>query len=109
MLRGMKAWTVRALAPAVRVATRQCARVIMYHRFGPDGAAGGLDVGILEKQLSYLRRHFNVVPLRDLVSRLRSGMDPEPYSVAVTVDDAYADFGELAYPVFLRHGVPVTV
>src|SRR4029077_2620537 len=59
--------------------------------------------------LSYLRRHFNVVPLRDLVSRLRSGMDPEPYSVAVTVDDAYADFGTLAYPVFLRHGVRVTV
>src|SRR6267378_9401 len=109
MMPGMKAWAKQALAPAVRIATRRCARVIMYHRFESEGFTSGLDVCTLERQLGYLRRHFNVIPLRDLVSRLRSGTDPEPYSVAVTVDDAYADFGELAYPVFLRHGVPVTV
>jgi len=89
--------------------TRQCARVIMYHRFSSNGAPGRLDVGILERQLRYMRDHFNVIALGDLVSRLRSGLAPEPYSLAVTVDDAYVDFGEAAYPVFLRNQVPVTL
>lgn len=97
------------LAPAARVSTRRCARVIMYHRFGIGDAGTGLDVGLLEEQLAFMRRHFNVVHLGDIVSRLRSGTEPDPYTVAVTVDDAYADFGELAYPVFRRHGVPVTL
>ncbi len=99
----------RALAPMARFATKRCARVIMYHRFGSDDGERRLNVSVLEEQLCYMRRHFNVVSLRDVVLRLRSGMGPEPYTVAVTVDDAYADFGELAYPVFQRHGVPVTI
>ena len=105
----MKAWAKQVLAPAARFATRQCARVIMYHRFTAGGAGGRLDVQVLDQQLRYLRRHYKVVSLHDVIVRLRSGMAPEPYSVAVTVDDAYADFGDIAYPVFQRHGVPVTL
>jgi peptidoglycan/xylan/chitin deacetylase (PgdA/CDA1 family) len=81
----------------------------MYHRFGVDRDERKLDVKVLEEQLRYLRRHFNVVRLRELATRLRSGARPHPYTVALTVDDAYADFGELAYPVFRRYGIPVTV
>jgi peptidoglycan/xylan/chitin deacetylase (PgdA/CDA1 family) len=105
----MRAWAKQALAPAARFATRQCARVIMYHRFSAGGAGGRLDVQVLDRQLHYLRRHYRVVSLHDVIVRLKSGMAPEPYSVAVTVDDAYADFGDVAYPVFQRHGVPVTL
>jgi peptidoglycan/xylan/chitin deacetylase (PgdA/CDA1 family) len=101
----IKTWTKQMLAPAARLTTRRCARVVMYHRFG----LGGLDVRYLEEQLCYMRRYFNVVPLGDIVSRLRSGMAPDPCTVAVTVDDGYADFGELAYPVFRRNGIPVTL
>jgi peptidoglycan/xylan/chitin deacetylase (PgdA/CDA1 family) len=108
-LERVKGWAKRTLAPSVRYATRQGARVLMYHRFGDDDAGRGLPVDLLEKQLDHLRRHFHVVPLRELVARLKSGRDPEPYSVALTVDDAYADFGALGYPVFLRHRVPVTL
>lgn len=81
----------------------------MYHRFGEDDTGRRLPVDLLHLHLDHLRRHFHVVPLHDLVARLRSGRDPEPYSVALTVDDAYSDFGALAYPVFLRHRVPVTL
>lgn len=108
-LPGMKAWAKQILAPAARRATKHFARVVMYHRFGSDDTDRKLGVRVLEEQLRYMRRHFKVVPLADVVSRLRSGLAPEPYTLAITVDDAYADFGELAYPVFRRHGVPVTL
>ena len=105
----VKGWAKRALAPSVRYATRQGARVLMYHRFGEDDTGRRLPIELLDKQLDHLRSHFHVVPLRDLVTRLKSGRSPEPYSVALTVDDAYADFGALAYPLFLRHRIPVTL
>jgi peptidoglycan/xylan/chitin deacetylase (PgdA/CDA1 family) len=99
----------KALAPLARLATRGSARVLMYHRFGPGDWARRLGAEELDRQLRYLRRHFSVVPLRQLIARLRAGQVPEPLMVAITVDDAYADFGQHAYPVFRRHGVPVTV
>jgi len=108
-LERMKGWAKRTLAPSVRYVTRQGARVIMYHRFGDDESGRRLPVDLLEQQLDHLRRHFHVVPLRHLVARLRSGRDPEPYSVALTVDDAYGDFGTVGYPIFLRHRIPVTL
>src|SRR4051812_32405394 len=105
----VKDWAKRALAPSVRYATREGARVLMYHRFGEDDTGRRLSVDLLDKQLDHLQRHFHVVSLGDLVARLKAGLDPEPYSVALTVDDAYADFGALAYPVFLGRRVPVTL
>ena len=97
------------MAPLARLATRRCARVLMYHRFGPDAPARKLSADSLDEQLRFLRRHFHVVPLRDLVGRLKSGSALQPCTVALTVDDAYADFGEHAYPVFRKYGVPVTI
>lgn len=105
----IKARMKSALAPGARLATRQRARVLMYHRFGPGNPSRRLSAEALDRQLLYLRRRFNVMPLCDLVERLAQGRAPEPLSVALTVDDAYADFGEHAYPVFRRHGVPVTI
>jgi peptidoglycan/xylan/chitin deacetylase (PgdA/CDA1 family) len=107
--RAIKTGAKVALAPLARMATGRWARVLMYHRFGPGDPNRRLSAEALDRQLRYLRRHFNVVPLRDLVERLAEGRAPEPRSVALTVDDAYADFGEHAYPVFRRHGVPVTI
>jgi peptidoglycan/xylan/chitin deacetylase (PgdA/CDA1 family) len=106
--RWMKDRTKQALAPLARLATRNRARVLMYHRFGP-GDPRKLSADVLDEQLYFLHRHFNVVPLGDLVTRLQSGAAFEPCTVALTVDDAYADFGEHAYPVFRKHGIPVTI
>jgi peptidoglycan/xylan/chitin deacetylase (PgdA/CDA1 family) len=81
----------------------------MYHRFGPGEPDRRLDANGLDRQLRFLRRHFNIVPLRSLIARLDAGEAPDPRTVALTVDDAYADFGEHAYPVFRKHGMPVTI
>jgi peptidoglycan/xylan/chitin deacetylase (PgdA/CDA1 family) len=98
------------LAPVARLATRNFARVLMYHRFSKgEEDAGRLSRSVLAEQLAYLQRHFQVVSLAELTSRLRAGERPAPYTAVVTVDDAYADFAEVAYPLFERFRIPVTL
>lgn len=99
----------QALAPIARLVTKNRPRILMYHRFGQGDPARILSAKGLDTHLSYLRRHFNVVRLSDLVTRLKSGATFDPYSVALTIDDGYADFGEHAYPVFKKYGIPVTL
>jgi peptidoglycan/xylan/chitin deacetylase (PgdA/CDA1 family) len=99
----------RAASPIARAITRRSARILMYHRFGPGDPGRKVTTDALDLQLSMLRRRFNVVPLRELVGCLLSGRPFPPNAVAVTVDDAYADFGTYAYPLFKKHRVPVTL
>ncbi len=98
------------VAPAARQLTRRYGRILMYHRFSADGdGAHGTPVRALEWQLRHLKSNYNVVPLAEIVRRLRERIPLAPRTVALTVDDAYADFGTLAYPVFRELDVPVTV
>ena len=93
-------------APFARAMTQAHDRVLMYHRFG-TGARRRLDPAAFERQLEYLVRHFDVRPLSSI-----AGPEPQPrrrQSVALTVDDGYADFAEHAYPLIRRFEVPVTV
>lgn len=82
--------------------------MLMYHRFG-ESDPRRLSVRVLDEQLRYIRKYFSVIPLRQLILQLRSGETPRPYTIALTVDDGYADFAEQAYPIFRAHRVPVTV
>jgi peptidoglycan/xylan/chitin deacetylase (PgdA/CDA1 family) len=100
-----------ALVPAARFATRTKARIFMFHRFGPSGGADPrrLSADYLDRLLGHLGRHYRVIPLREMAARLREGRALPRRAVALTVDDAYADFGQDAYPVFVRHQMPVTL
>lgn len=74
--------------------------ILMYHRLTA--------LESLERQCVYLRRHCHLLSMDEVQARMTSG-DPFPRgAVAVTVDDGYRDFAN-AWPVFSRHGVPVTV
>jgi peptidoglycan/xylan/chitin deacetylase (PgdA/CDA1 family) len=95
--------------PVARGLTGSSARVLMYHRFGDNGAARGLPSRVFKQHLEYLTRHFRVRHLGEVVAALREGRPVEPRTAVITIDDGYADFMAYAYPALVRYEVPATV
>lgn len=90
---------------------RTRATILMAHRFA-DAERGtpGLDPQLFRASLELLRRYrFDVVPLAQLVRRLRDGERLAPRTVAFTVDDGYADYARIAAPLFAAYDCPATV
>lgn len=86
---------------AVRWMKRKAVRILMYHRFS--------DAATLDRQCAHIRQHYQPISMSAVAEWLDSGRQAEPYSIAVTVDDGYRDFLEVAHPVFAKYGIPVTV
>ena len=80
---------------------RRGLRILMYHRFN-DRAA-------LARQLSHLRACYTPVSMTQVAEWLEHGRPLPVNALAVTVDDGYRDFYQVAYPVFCEYGIPATV
>jgi peptidoglycan/xylan/chitin deacetylase (PgdA/CDA1 family) len=87
--------------------TRSVVPILIYHRFGRVFRAIPADA--FEEQLIYLKRHYYVTTLHDVVARLASGEGFVPNSVVLTIDDGHRDFLEVAYPLLRKHRVPATL
>lgn len=62
------------------------------------------------QHMAYLAEHdFTVLPLPELLERLRAGETLPPRSVAITFDDAYLSVYEEAFPILEARGWPFTV
>jgi peptidoglycan/xylan/chitin deacetylase (PgdA/CDA1 family) len=90
---------------AIRNRRRDRLRIFMYHRF--DWVPGAADA--LARQCAHLRGAYAPVTLDAVADHLEAGRPFPPNAVAVTVDDGHADFERIALPVFLAHGIPVTL
>lgn len=99
--------------PALSMA-RMCgvrkATVFMLHRFAHSGEAGGrTDIGMLRDLLGTLRRRgIGFMTLRELASHVESRTELPGPTVVFTVDDGYADFAQLAAPIFSGFDCPTT-
>ena len=86
--------------------------IFIYHNFvsgKQDLYFQGFPVDFFESQLNYLSRHYQILPLPELIGRL-SHRDPIPSNaLALTFDDGYRDNYTLAYPVLKKYGVPATI
>lgn len=85
--------------------------ILTYHRVLPHREPlrpGETDAATFAKQMSFVARHFSVLPLRDAVAALRGSRLP-PRACCITFDDGYADNLTVALPILERHGLPATV
>jgi peptidoglycan/xylan/chitin deacetylase (PgdA/CDA1 family) len=90
--------------------------ILRYHSVTDDERAtlAYLDRGLMvtasafRAQLRFVRRHYTVVPLDDLVDRIHAGRSLPPRAVAITFDDGYLDNYTHAYRLLRAEGLPAT-
>jgi len=91
-----------------RLATARKPRILMYHRFNPIEKKHEVSAAVFEQQLKTIKRYFNPMTVAQLANLQRNNNRPPKYAIAITVDDGYRDFYEVAYPLLRHYGVPAT-
>jgi peptidoglycan/xylan/chitin deacetylase (PgdA/CDA1 family) len=93
-----------------RTMSSSMGRILMYHNFANscDSNRDAVLVHDVRAQMSYLRRHFEIVPLATLVECIRSGARFRDRMVVLTVDDGRRNFYEYFYPLLKEFAVPAT-
>ena len=84
--------------------------VFTYHRVNDHGDPffEALPTEVFERQMQLIARHYVVLPVEELVARLRAGTVPRN-AVAITFDDGYRDVLTHAAPILARYHLPATV
>lgn len=94
---------------------RRGAAVIMYHGVAPevvDPLVEGMHISarLFREQVRYLRRHYRIVPLGDLVERLARGERVPDDWVVLTFDDGYRNNLTCARAILREEGnLPMSV
>ena len=85
--------------------------MLFLHRFSlPDLGVTGHEPATLRRDLEYMRRRkYDLIGVADLVEYIDKGIPLKRRSVVFTVDDGYADFADVAAPIFAAYDCPVTV
>jgi len=90
--------------------------ILRYHSVTDDESAtlGYLDSGLMvtaaafQSQLKYVKRHYTVVPLDEMVDRIHAGRSLPRHAAAITFDDGYRDNYTQAYRLLRAEGLPAT-
>ncbi len=83
--------------------------IVAFHRVDDDNAGDALTVSVdaFERFCRFFKRHYDVISLGDLVTRLERGQSVAG-SLAITFDDGYLDNFENAAPVLRKLELPAT-
>lgn len=82
--------------------------VAFYHRVADNRLNGwSMTNNQFERQMTWLKRHCDIVSLQEIQARMRSGHNDRP-AVAITFDDGYAENCERAIPFLLEQEIPFT-
>jgi peptidoglycan/xylan/chitin deacetylase (PgdA/CDA1 family) len=84
--------------------------ILCYHRVGVEGVPlySKLQPQVFDAQMRYLRQHYRVVSLADLLREVESPTSSAP-TVAVTFDDGYRGVFEHAFPILCKYEIPATI
>lgn len=101
-----------------RTVVKNNAVIFMYHRIIPQKLTTDGDIPVqpgmyvspesLTLHLSYLKTHFSLIPLSELVRRLQEGEDVSGCAV-ITLDDGWRDNYVYAFPILKKLKVPATI
>jgi peptidoglycan/xylan/chitin deacetylase (PgdA/CDA1 family) len=100
--------------PAATRQLRNAAVVLSYHNVVSEEVAVMVGTGLhitqarFRDQMRWLAAHYTVIPLRELVARMRAGR-PLRRMAAISFDDAYRGVFDYASPVLEEFHLPATV
>lgn len=87
--------------------------ILLYHRLHETGSCPpsslSVDTVSFSEQMEYLRELGSVIPLSEIVKKVKKGQEPDRLYSAVTFDDGYADVARLGLAIFRRHSIPATI
>lgn len=63
----------------------------------------------LERQMVYLKKHYNIMPLSEIARRLKAGESLPNNTVAITFDDGYADIYLNGFELMKHYSIASTV
>ena len=91
-------------------------RVLTYHRIVDPMSTPLANPSLIsatpadfDRQMQYLAKHYKVVSLPEVLDAQRGRRQLPPDATLITFDDAYRDFGEVAWPILRRYGLTATV
>jgi len=89
----------------------QHASVFVYHRFGDSRyPSTNIELPVFAQQLEYLKQNnYAVLPLGEIIGRLRAGQELPEKCVALTVDDGYLTFLTGALPLLKQYDFTATL
>ena len=85
--------------------------ILRYHRVNQEEDPFSIEAihpNLFEKQMAYIRRHYSVMPLDDMLRRSEEKALPWN-SIAVTFDDGYHDNYAVAFPILKKFRIPATI
>ncbi|RCW72192.1 polysaccharide deacetylase [Marinobacter nauticus] len=91
-----------------RFLTARNPRILMYHRFSKEPKPGYVDAKAFEWQVRHIAQHYNATTVSGLAEEIFSRGVASKNSIAITVDDGYRDFYNVAWPILKKYGVPAT-
>jgi len=95
-----------------RLAYRDEVTIIMYHGIIKDPLMVNdwcfIDENSFSAQIEYLKKHFEILSLREAVERLKHAEIRRPTAV-ITFDDGYQNNFDVAFPILCKERIPATI
>jgi len=85
------------------------AYVLFYHRIFPHEPAPDVTLSLFEWEMSYLKKHYQVLSLDELLDYMHGRLVLERPAAAITFDDGWFDNFVYAYPVLEKYGLKATI
>ncbi len=111
LLIGLNFTTNKTVTAQTAEPMRDSATIIMYHRFG-EGRYPSTNISMeqFEEHLALLTNgDYTIMPLPEIIEKLRSGQLLPDRTVGISIDDAYLSVYENAWPLMKAANLPFTI